>query len=238
MNSLTETDHTLGNSANPPRIRSFVRRQGRLTEGQQLALAQYWDKYCLTPNQRIDPAQVFANAAPVVVEIGFGNGTSLASMALANPSINYIGIEVHRPGVGHLLWLLHSQGIENVRIYCHDAIEILEHCLAEQSLFGVLLFFPDPWHKRKHHKRRIVRPEFLALLQQKLQPNGYLHIATDWSHYAQSIVKLMASQSQWRNQSPSNDYCPRPSYRPLTKFEQRGLRLGHGVWDLIFIKNE
>ena len=219
------------------RIRSFIRRQGRLTVGQQYALEHLWEDYVLDPAVRCDEQQVFGRNAELIVEIGFGNGESLLAMAKANPTLNYIGIEVHRPGVGHLLLQLHEQGVTNVRIYCHDAIEILEQCLADISLAGVQLFFPDPWHKTRHHKRRIVRPEFLELLKQKLKPSGYFHAATDWENYAEQILTLLSADTGFSNTSTNNTYCERPDYRPLTKFENRGKRLGHGVWDIIFVRN-
>ena len=180
--------------------------------------------------------QVFGRDGPLFVEIGFGNGDSLAKMAAANPDKDYIGIEVHTPGVGHLLILLHEQGINNVRIYCHDAIEILEQKIADNSLAGVHLFFPDPWHKKKHHKRRIVRPSFVDLLVKKLNTGGYFHAATDWENYAEAMLTVLSEGAVLNNTSPTQDYCSCPEYRPLTKFEQRGIKLGHGVWDLIFSK--
>ncbi|MCK9634881.1 MAG: tRNA (guanosine(46)-N7)-methyltransferase TrmB [Methylobacter tundripaludum] len=218
------------------RIRSFIRRQGRITQGQQLALECHWDKYCLDPAVDYDFSQVFGRTAPLIVEIGFGTGDSLAKMAAANPENDYIGIEVHRPGVGHLMLLLDQQGLTNVRIYCHDAIEIIECKIADNSLAGVHLFFPDPWPKKKHHKRRIVRPSFVDLLVRKLQPGGYFHAATDWQNYAEHMLEILSAGAGLGNTSPTGDYCERPEYRPLTRFEQRGLRLGHGVWDLIFKK--
>ncbi|MGJ0429077.1 tRNA (guanosine(46)-N7)-methyltransferase TrmB [Methylobacter sp.] len=219
----------------PQRIRSFIRRQGRITPGQQLALDNYWAVYGLDPQADYDFAEVFGRDAPLCVEIGFGNGESLARMAAVNPGINYIGIEVHRPGVGHLMMQLAEQGISNVRIYCHDAIEVIEHKMADHSLAGVHLFFPDPWPKKKHHKRRIVRPSFVDLLVKKLRPGGYFHAATDWQNYAEHMLEVLSAESRLINTADSGmAYCERPDYRPLTKFEQRGLRLGHGVWDLIF----
>lgn len=220
----------------PRRIKSFILRQGRATAGQKLALETLWDKYCLDPQKSYDFSEVFGNDAPLIAEIGFGNGESLAKMAAANPEKNYIGIEVHRPGVGHLMMLLEQQEIKNVRIYHHDAIEVLEKSIPDNTLTGVQLFFPDPWHKRRHHKRRIVKPSFLNLLNKKLVSGGYFHAATDWEHYAQQMLKILSADSRLINTSPDKDYCERPDYRPLTKFEQRGLRLGHGVWDLIFKK--
>lgn len=220
----------------PARIRSFIRRQGRATAGQKLALESHWDKFCLSPQFAFDADVAFGRSAPLIVEIGFGNGDSLAAMAQANPQLNYLGIEVHRPGVGHLLMLLEENAIENVRIYHHDAIEILEQKVPDYSVSGVHLFFPDPWHKRRHHKRRIVRPSFLHLLNKKLLPGGYFHAATDWQDYAKDMLATLSADDGLKNASPGGDYCPRPDYRPLTKFENRGLRLGHGVWDLIFTK--
>lgn len=202
-----------------------------------MALDKYWAIYGLDPQKGVDFVEVFGRAAPLCVEIGFGNGEGLAKMAVDNPDINYIGIEVHRPGVGHLMLQLAQQGIDNVRIYCHDAIEIMEQRIADHSLSSVHLFFPDPWPKKKHHKRRIVRPGFVDLLLRKLQLGGYFHAATDWQHYAEQMLAVLASENGMRNNSKTGDYCDRPDYRPLTKFEQRGLRLGHGVWDLIFTKS-
>lgn len=201
-----------------------------------MALDNHWDKYCLDPNADYDFSQVFGRTAPLIVEIGFGSGDSLAKMAAANPDKDYIGIEVHRPGVGHLMLLLDQLGLTNVRIYCHDAIEIIERKVADNSLAGVHLFFPDPWPKKKHHKRRIVRPSFVELLTRKLQPGGYFHAATDWQNYAENMLEVLSADSGISNTSDTGDYCERPEYRPLTKFEQRGIRLGHGVWDLVFRK--
>jgi tRNA (guanine-N7-)-methyltransferase len=218
----------------PSRIRSFIRRQGRLTPGQQFALEKHWDKYCLNPELDYNFNEVFGRTAPLVMEIGFGNGESLAKMAAANPEQDFIGIEVHRPGVGHLLMLLEQQGLHNVRIYCHDAIEILQQKIPDHSLAGLHLFFPDPWPKKKHHKRRIVNTGFIRLLIKKLVAGGYFHAATDWQPYAEWMLGVLAAEPRLTNTSKTSDYCERPEHRPLTKFEQRGLRLGHGVWDLIF----
>lgn len=218
----------------PQRIRSFIRRQGRVTAAQQWALDTLCSRYCLDPQVNYEFSTVFGRNAPVCVEIGFGNGESLARMAVANSDIDYIGIEVHRPGVGHLMMLLDQQGLTNVRIYCHDAIDIIEHRVPDNSLFGVHLFFPDPWPKKKHHKRRIVRTDFVELLVRKLQSGGYFHAATDWQDYAESMLAVLSANNNMSNISLTEDYCQRPAYRPLTKFEQRGMRLGHGVWDLIF----
>lgn len=218
------------------RIRSFILRQGRLTTGQQHAIDHYWENYVLEPEHNYDLDTVFGRQAPRILEIGFGNGDSLLQMAINHPENDYIGIEVHRPGVGHLLLQLNEHNLNNVRIYCHDAVDILEHKIADHSLAGVQLFFPDPWHKVRHHKRRIVRSDFVALLTRKLQANGYFHAATDWQNYAEHMLAVLSAEPLMHNTSPTQDYCPRPDYRPLTKFENRGLRLGHGVWDLIFIR--
>ena len=219
----------------PFKIRSFMRRQGRAA-GQKLALDAYWEKYCLSAQQEYDFDDVFGRQAPLIVEIGFGNGGSLADMAQANPELNYLGIEVHRPGVGHLLMLLEQRQIGNVRVFCHDAIEILQQKIPDYTLAAVHLFFPDPWQKRRHHKRRIVRPEFAALLNRKLAPGGYFHAATDWEDYAKHMLRILTAGKGLVNTSPANTFCQRPAYRPLTKFENRGLGLGHKVWDLIFQK--
>ncbi len=218
------------------KIRSFIRRQGRITPGQQAALERHWDDYCLNPGQPLNPREVFNRDAPLTLEIGFGNGDCLAQMAAANPEKNYIGIEVHKPGVGHLIVQLKQQQLTNVRIYCHDAIEILEHCIADNSLSAIHLFFADPWPKKKHHKRRIVQPEFVNLITRKLISGGYFHAATDWEHYAEWMLTVLSANDRLTNINPLNSYSERPEHRPLTKFEQRGLRLGHGVWDLIFRK--
>jgi len=216
------------------RIRSYVRRQGRLTPAQLMALDTLWDTYCLDSNQGHDFAPVFGRVAPMIVEIGFGNGEGLVEMAKNHPELNFLGIEVHRPGIGHLLMLLDREGIGNVRVFCHDAMEILQNNIPDSSLAGVHLFFPDPWPKKKHHKRRIVQPEFCRLLVKKLLPGGYFHAATDWQHYAETMLRVLSAEPNLINASSDGDYCPRPDSRPLTKFEQRGLRLGHGVWDLLF----
>ncbi len=216
------------------KIRSFVRRQGRLTAGQHWALTTLCQAYCLDPNQDCDFSLTFGRAAPLIVEVGFGNGDSMVEMAKQHPEHNFLGIEVHRPGVGHLMLQLERDGITNVRIFCHDALDIFQHRIADASLAGVHLFFPDPWPKTKHYKRRLVKPAFCQLLAKKLQPGGYFHAATDWQNYAEDMLRVLSSEENLTNASTSGAYCPRPPSRPLTKFEQRGLRLGHGVWDLVF----
>lgn len=228
---MLQTEETV-----PKRIRSFIRRQGRMTQGQQHALNHHWQKYGLDPGMNHDFAAIFGRHAPLLVEIGFGNGESLARMASENPDRDYIGIEVHRPGVGHLMMKLAESGLTNVRIFCHDAIDILEQRIEDQSLSGIHLFFPDPWPKKRHHKRRIVRPSFVKLVAQKLKPGGYFHAATDWQNYAESMLAELSAENGLVNASKTGDYCDRPAYRPLTKFERRGEGLGHAIRDLIFFK--
>ncbi|MFO7602586.1 MAG: tRNA (guanosine(46)-N7)-methyltransferase TrmB, partial [Gammaproteobacteria bacterium] len=212
------------------RIRSFVRREGRLTRGQQRALDELWPRYGIEAGAHtIDLAACFGRAASTVLEIGFGNGASLAEMARANPQNNYLGIEVHRPGVGNLLLQLEAEAIDNVRVICADAVEVLQEMIPDAALDRVQLFFPDPWHKKKHHKRRIVQPAFVALLRQKLTPGGVFHLATDWQDYAEHMLTVMSAAEGFVNLCGAGQYAPRPAYRPLTKFEQRGQRLGHGV---------
>lgn len=215
------------------RIRSFVKREGRLTPGQQNAINTGWPLFGLEPNVSINTLELFGNDNPVTLEIGFGNGESLVDMAANNPNRNYIGIEVHRPGVGHLLRRVIEKELSNVRVFNADAIEVLQHAIPEKSLNCVQLFFPDPWHKKRHHKRRIVQASFLDMIHAKLKHDGRFHAATDWENYAEHILETLTTHSGFVNCSKM-DYAERPEHRPLTKFENRGLRLGHGVWDLIF----
>ncbi|MET0067386.1 MAG: tRNA (guanosine(46)-N7)-methyltransferase TrmB [Candidatus Thiodiazotropha sp.] len=216
-------------------IRSFVLRQGRMTEGQQRAFDELWPRYGIEPPERlVHPSQLFGNPQPVILEIGFGNGEALSQMAHAQPDHNYLGVEVHSPGVGHLMIRLAEQESVNVRILQTDAMELLRHHLEPGSLARVLLYFPDPWHKRKHHKRRIVQQEFADLVHRTLIPGGVLHMATDWEDYAQQMMKVLSAHPGFVNQAGAGKFSQRPVTRPLTKFEQRGARLGHGVWDLLF----
>lgn len=219
-------------------IRSYVLREGRLTPGQQRAFDTLWPQWGLEYQPRqLDLHQVFGNDHPVYLEIGFGNGESLAEMARRHPERNYIGVEVHGPGVGHLLLKLQEYGCTNVRTVRHDAVEVLDHMLGPASLQGVYLFFPDPWHKKRHHKRRILQPPFLDKLARVIRVGGFFHAATDWQHYAEQMMDVLGAEGlRFENQAGPGDYTPRPAERPLTKFEQRGQRLGHGVWDLIFIR--
>ncbi len=227
----------MSDSDNKPlrRVRSFVRRTGRLTEGQQRALDELWPQYGLEADGEVlDLNRVFGRNAPKILEIGFGMGDALAQMALNYPQNDYIGIEVHRPGVGRLLGLLREQGSGNVRLFCHDAVEILKQRIADESLDRVLIFFPDPWHKRRHNKRRLIQASFVALLRAKLRPGGVVHLATDWEAYAEQMMRELSGAEGFRNIEGEGNFAPRPDYRPTTKFEKRGQRLGHGIWDLLF----
>lgn len=219
-------------------VRSFVLRSGRLTVGQERAMQRLWPVLGLALEDGVlDSSCIFGRQAPVILEIGFGMGASLAEMAAARPDTNFVGIEVHPPGVGSLLMACDREGLENVRIYREDALDVLRDCIAPGSLEGVQLYFPDPWPKKKHHKRRIVQPDFVALVAERLRPGGWLHMATDWENYAEHMLAVMETQRQFRNQAGPGCYSERPPWRPRTKFEQRGERLGHGVWDLIYEKS-
>ncbi|SDI26842.1 tRNA (guanine-N7-)-methyltransferase [Pseudomonas panipatensis] len=214
-------------------IKSFVMRAGRMTEGQQRGLEQGWPRFGLELADGLrDFDQVFGRQAPRTFEIGFGMGHSTLEMAAAAPEQDFIGVEVHRPGVGALLNGMLAQNLSNIRVYSCDALEVLRDCVADASLDRVLLFFPDPWHKARHHKRRIVQPAWAELVRQKLKVGGVLHMATDWQQYAEHMLEVMNAAPGYRNLSADNTYVPRPEERPVTKFERRGERLGHGVWDL------
>lgn len=219
------------------KIRSFVKREGRLTKGQERALHDLYPIYGVGTEHQLSYSALFGREAPTIMEIGFGMGDSLATMAENHPQYNYIGIEVHRPGVGALLLTIEAQALQNIRVINDDAVDVLKQRIPDSSLAGVQLFFPDPWHKKRHHKRRIVQPEFIALLHQKLQPGGFIHLATDWQPYAEHMLDVMQAAPDFKNCATS-DYLSRPESRPLTKFEKRGQRLGHGVWDLKFIKQK
>lgn len=218
------------------RIRSFTLRQGRLTAAQGKALDSLWPLYGLEADQILDTRAIFGRDAPIVIEIGFGNGETLAHMAAAAPDTNFVGIEVHGPGVGQLLWRLQQKGLDNVRVYRADAVEILTRQVADVSLDGVHVFFPDPWPKKRHHKRRLINPDFMRLVVRKLKQGGIFHAATDWENYAQHMLAVLEACEELENTGMENGYAPRPDHRPLTKFESRGQRLGHGVWDLIFTR--
>ncbi|MDO4626635.1 MAG: tRNA (guanosine(46)-N7)-methyltransferase TrmB [Pasteurellaceae bacterium] len=219
------------------KVRSFVLRTGRLSDYQRQTMNQNWAFYGLEhQNQPFDFAKIYGNTHPVILEIGFGMGKSLVEMAKANPNKNYLGIEVHTPGVGACIAYAIEQQVTNLRVICHDATEILRDCIADNTLGGLQLFFPDPWHKAKHHKRRIVQPHFVAQICQKLDSEGFIHMATDWQNYAEQMLSVLQAEPCLSNLSTTQDYISRPDFRPLTKFEQRGQKLGHGVWDLYFIK--
>ncbi|RRJ82694.1 tRNA (guanosine(46)-N7)-methyltransferase TrmB [Aestuariirhabdus litorea] len=223
------------NVEHPRRIRSFVLRAGRMTTAQQRGWDEGRPRFGLTLEQgALDPQQVFGRDAPRVLEIGFGMGTSLLEMAKNDPARDFIGIEVHRPGVGSLLNEAMKAGIENLRVYCDDAVEVLNRCIPDGSLARVQLYFPDPWHKKRHHKRRLVQPGFVQQIRHKLAVGGEFHMATDWENYAEQMLEVMEAAEGYRNSAGSGQFTPRPDYRPLTKFEKRGERLGHGVWDLVF----
>jgi tRNA (guanine-N7-)-methyltransferase len=216
-------------------IRSFVLRTSRLTDAQAQALQRLWSRYGLDYTaQTQDFPAIFARAAPLVVEIGFGNGEALAECALADLDRNYLGIEVHTPGVGRLLRTLDLQGSAHVRVYKHDAVEVLRDELADGAIDELRVWFPDPWHKSRHNKRRLIQPEFIEQIRTKLAIGGVLHLATDWAPYAQHMLEVMRSSVGFANLAASGDYSLRPQSRPLTHFEQRGQRLGHGVWDLLY----
>jgi tRNA (guanine-N7-)-methyltransferase len=216
-------------------VRSFVRRQGRLTPGQQRAIDTLWSQFAIDEGDSlIDLNSLFGRDAPKVLEIGFGNGASLAQMAAAQPEIDFVGVEVHRPGVGQLLNAIEEQGLTNIRVACTDAVVLLEERIAANALDRLQLYFPDPWHKKRHHKRRIIQASFVKLLSEKISSGGHLHMATDWQHYAEQMLEDLSNNDDFINCSDESDYIPRPDYRPLTKFEQRGHKLGHGVWDLLF----
>jgi tRNA (guanine-N7-)-methyltransferase len=219
----------------PRAIRSYVLRAGRMGSGQVRALAALGPRFVL-PFQAaaLDAERVFGRSAPLVLEIGFGMGQATAQIAAAQPGTDFIGIEVHAPGVGALLQRIAESGLDNLRLLQHDAVPVLEQMIAPASLAGVHVFFPDPWHKKKHHKRRLIQAEFVALLASRLAPGGRLHCATDWQPYAEQMLAVLSAEPGLSNTCAA--YAPRPELRPLTKFEQRGLKLGHGVWDLVFTR--
>lgn len=219
-------------------VRSFVLRQGRFTPAQQRAFTQHWAQFGVDYlAQPRDLDALFGRHAEHVLEIGFGNGEALAFAAAAQPERDLIGIEVHRPGVGRALNALADQGIGNVRVYCHDAVEVLGNEIAPNTLDEIRIFFPDPWHKMRHHKRRLIQPAFVELLVSRLRVGGVLHLATDWADYARQMWEVLDAQPQLRNRAGAGGHVARPPWRPATHFERRGLRLGHGVWDLLYERN-
>lgn len=226
------------NPKHPRQIRSFVKRQGRMTQGQSRALESLIPDYGVDHIEgKFDYAAIFGRQAETVLEIGFGMGQSLVAQAGNHPEINYLGVEVHLPGVGSLLNAMEAEGLENLRVSGEDAVVLLRDHIDTDSLDGIQIFFPDPWHKKRHHKRRLIQPEFVTELAKRLKPGGFIHLATDWENYAEQMLEVLSSEALLKNTSETDDYVPRPDSRPLTKFEQRGHRLGHGVWDLMFTKN-
>lgn len=219
-------------------IRSFVKRSGRLTRSQQHALDAYWPQYGLDfcANRLVDFSSLFAQSDCIKLEIGFGNGDALVEMAGADLGCGYIGIEVHEPGVGHCLHRVNELGLTNLKLVSHDAVEVLESMISASSLDAVFLFFPDPWHKKRHHKRRIVNQHFRDLLVKVMKPGAILHMATDWLDYAEHMAEELMSDSRFRNLGDKSGYAVKPDYRPTTKFERRGVNLGHEVRDLLFRK--
>jgi len=228
VNSMTDTT-----DLSKRHIRSFVLRQGRVSPAQQRACEELLPRFGIPyAAQPLDLKLAFGRNAPRILEIGFGMGDSTAAIALAHPENDYLALEVHTPGVGNLLKLIDAQQIANIRIIQHDAVEVLRDMIVANTLDGVHVFFPDPWHKARHNKRRLIQAPFIAQLVDKLKPGGYIHVATDWQDYAGQVLSVLSAEPLLENTAA--DYAPRPVYRPLTKFEQRGIRLGHGVWDLLF----
>lgn len=217
-------------------IRSFVLRQGRLTKGQERALETGWPLFGVEYNaQALDLNQVFGRKqTKKILEIGFGMGDATAKIAQTLPDCDFLAVEVHTPGIGGLLKLMQEDDIENIRIIQHDVVEVLQSMLPDQSLDGVHIFFPDPWHKKRHNKRRLIQVEFVKLLCSKLKKGAYIHVATDWQEYAEWVLEVLSAEPMLKN--IAQDYADKPSYRPLTKFENRGIKLGHGVWDIVFVR--
>jgi len=217
------------------RIRSYVLRAGRMTPAQQRGFDEGWPRFGVDYRaEPLDLDALFGGSGERVLEIGFGMGQSLLEMAAATPGKQYLAIEVHRPGVGRLLHGMLEQKVDNIRVMCHDAVEVLQQCIFAESLQRVQIFFPDPWHKKRHNKRRLIQPEFTELLVSRLTGGGILHLATDWEPYAEHMLEVLEANPRLANCAGAGAYSPRPEYRPLTKFEKRGQRLGHGVWDLLY----
>ncbi len=221
-------------------IQSFVRRSSKLTPGQRNGIDKLWSQYGIdiSKNSIIDLDKKFSNNHPKVLEIGFGNGDSLLSMAIKTPNKNFLGVEVYEAGIGRLINEAHKLSINNLRVVKFDAVELLNNHIDDDSFETFQLFFPDPWHKKKHHKRRIVDSDFLNLISKKVIKNGTIHMATDWEHYAQQMMDSMENHKNFKNLYGAHIYSPRPEIRPVTKFERRGQNLGHKVWDLMFINNK
>jgi tRNA (guanine-N7-)-methyltransferase len=217
------------------RIRSFVLREGRMTDAQQRAFDDYWPRFGVDVDDRVlDLDVLFGRHAPHVLEIGFGNGEALAWASEHDPERDFIGVEVHGPGVGRLMNALAVRDARNVRVFRHDAVEVLERAIAPGALDEVRIWFPDPWHKKRHNKRRLIQPEFVALLATRMAPGGLLHLATDWQAYAEHMLAVLEAAPDWRNAVAPGAYAEKPAWRIETHFERRGLNLGHGVWDLLY----
>jgi tRNA (guanine-N7-)-methyltransferase len=220
-------------------VRSFVLRGGRLTEGQKRALDELMPRFGFPPGEGpADLQALFDNDHPVIMEIGFGNGEATWQMAAASPKENFLGVEVHAPGVGHLLLRLEEHGLENVRIACADAVELMRDRLNDDALSGIRIYFPDPWPKKRHHKRRIIQPAFVGLMAKKLRAGGILHLATDWQPYAEFMLEVMRNAPEFESLAPDGGASPKPAWRPSTKYEKRGERLGHRVFDLVYRRVE
>ncbi len=225
----------MNDTSNHRHIRSFVRRTGRVSPAQHRAVETLLPQFGITYEPKaLNLELAFGRKAPKILEIGFGMGDSTAIIAQANPENDYLCLEVHTPGVGNLLKLIESNQIQNIRIIQHDAVEVLHDMVGDAELDGVHIFFPDPWHKARHNKRRLIQSPFIAALVQKIKAGGYIHVATDWQEYAEQVLQVLNDEAQLKN--TVSDYAPRPDYRPLTKFEKRGLNLGHGVWDLVYTR--
>mgnify|MGYP001588278496 CR=1 FL=1 len=222
------------------KIQSFVRRSGRLSAGQKFGLNELWSQYGIDPiaENTIDLDSIFKDKQAVILEIGFGNGDSLLQMAINEPERNFLGIEVYEAGVGRLINEAYKHKLTNLKIIKEDAVEVLKNNITDNSLSGFQLYFADPWHKKKHHKRRIVQNEFMDVISKKLINGGFVHMATDWEHYAEQMMETLEAHAHFKNTTTAHNYLPRPERRPITKFERRGQRLGHGVWDMIFTNEE
>jgi len=218
-------------------IRSFVKRKGRVSASARHALTHYASQGCLLFQESpYDFETVFENSHPVTLEIGFGMGDSLLTLAKTHPEENFVGIEVHEAGLGNVLKEIHDKELKNLRLISYDAVDVLTHCIGQESLHRVLLFFPDPWPKKRHHKRRLVQPSFVDLLSKKLKPQGIFHVATDWQPYAEHVLEVMAQCSSFESIIPETAYHSNPFHRPPSHYEQRGIRLGHKIWDLGFMR--
>jgi tRNA (guanine-N7-)-methyltransferase len=232
------TEHDTAPEAPAPfmrQIKTYVLRAGRMGTGQIRAFEQYGSRFLLPyQTERLNTEASFGRAAPLILEIGFGMGDATAHIAQVRPGDNFLCCEVHEPGVGALLKRCGENNIDNIRIVQHDAVEVMDHMLGTNSLDGVHIFFPDPWHKSRHHKRRLIQSPFVQRLAEHIKPGGYLHLATDWAPYAEQMMAVISAEPLLRNTAGSGAFATKPDYRPLTKFENRGIKLGHGVWDLVF----